>query len=73
MSRPSRQRNKPALGVARVNVKPATWEAVRKLQGAAGSLSKPLPWKDVQRIAHEDHTEGLYQKMKNEGVQQKQR
>jgi antitoxin PrlF len=35
-----------------VQVKPL--RSILSLRGAAGNLPKPLPWKEIERIAHED-------------------
>lgn len=37
-----------------VQVKPAKYPDIESLRGIAGKLKKPLPWKEVERIAHED-------------------
>lgn len=36
-----------------------TWEEIQALQGAAGSLPRPLAWEDVRRIAEEDRADEL--------------
>ncbi|SRR5258706_8668776 len=41
----------------KVEVKTPKYPTIASLAGAAGKLKKPLPWKEVVRIAHEDHVE----------------
>jgi len=40
----------------------AKYPDIASLSGAAGSLKKPLPWKDIQRIAREDRLKEKYGK-----------
>jgi antitoxin PrlF len=40
-----------------VEVKTPKYPTIASLAGAAGSLKKPLSWKEVERLAHEDHVE----------------
>src|SRR6266566_9551659 len=40
-----------------VEVKTPKYPTISSLAGAAGTLKKPLPWKEVERLAHEDHVE----------------
>jgi len=37
-----------------VQVSPAKYPDIESLRGIAGKLKKPLSWKEVTRIAHED-------------------
>jgi AbrB family looped-hinge helix DNA binding protein len=34
------------------------YSSIRSLQGAAGSLKKPMSWDEIRRIAREDFVEG---------------
>src|SRR3954465_10580787 len=38
-----------------IHVRPAQYPDLDALQGAAGSLDRPLTWKEMQDIAREDH------------------
>ena len=40
-----------------VAVKTPKYPTIASLAGAAGTLKKPLPWKEMEHIAHEDHVE----------------
>jgi antitoxin PrlF len=40
-----------------VAVKTPKYPTIASLAGAAGNLKKPQSWKEVERLAHEDHVE----------------
>ena len=42
-----------------VEVKTPKYPTISSLAGAAGRLKKPLAWKEVERLAHEDHVEEI--------------
>lgn len=44
----------------KVQVTQAKYPDIQSLRGIAGSLKKPLPWKEVKRIAYEDRFKGKY-------------
>ena len=45
-----------------VKVAPARYPDIASLKGAAGSLNKPLDWKEMKRIAYEDRLKNKYGK-----------
>lgn len=47
----------PAGGV---KLTPATYPDVQSLRGVAGTLKRPVSWKEVKRIAHEDRLKHAY-------------
>lgn len=46
----------------KVAVTPAKYPDIASLSGAAGSLKKPLSWKEMQQIAREDRLKEKYGK-----------
>lgn len=46
----------------KVQVTPAKYPDIASLSGAAGSLKKPLSWKEMQQIAREDRLKEKYGK-----------
>src|SRR5438067_1325852 len=46
----------------KVEVKTPKYPTIASLAGAAGKLKKPVPWKEMVRIAHEDHVEEVMRK-----------
>ena len=44
-----------------VQLKVPRYPDIDSLAGAAGSLSKPLSWKDMRRIAYEDRFSAAYE------------
>jgi len=44
----------------KVQITQAKYPTIASLSGAAGKLKKPLPWKEVLRIAREDHLKEKY-------------
>lgn len=38
-----------------VQVRPVAYPTIASLAGAAGSLPRPMPWKEMLEIAREDH------------------
>lgn len=44
-----------------VQLKVLRYPDIDSLAGAAGSLSKPLSWKDMRRIAYEDRFSAAYE------------
>lgn len=45
-----------------VKVTPTKYSNIASLRGAAGSLKKPLSWKKMKEIAHEDRINNKYGK-----------
>lgn len=44
-----------------VRLRVPRYPTIASLRGAAGSLKKPLPWKEMQRIAYEDRLSAKYE------------
>jgi AbrB family looped-hinge helix DNA binding protein len=44
-----------------VSLRVPRYPDIASLRGAAGSLSKPLPWQQMREIAHEDHLQAKYE------------
>ena len=47
-----------------VEVKTPKYPTISSLAGAAGRLKKPLSWKEVERLAHEDHVEEIMKELR---------
>ncbi len=45
-----------------VQLRAPKYPTIASLAGAAGSLPKPMPWKEVLEIAREDALEGKYRR-----------
>lgn len=44
-----------------VRLRVPRYPTIASLRGAAGSLKKPLPWKEMRRIAYEDRLSAKYE------------
>lgn len=45
-----------------VQVKPARYPTVASLRGAAGSLNKPMSWKEMRDMAREDRLQAKHER-----------
>ena len=46
-----------------VQLRPPLAEVIEALRGVAGSLDRPLPWEEMERIAREDRTDQVSRKL----------